>query len=183
MSAESQRRYRERHPDRVQATQRAYYARRHLRYRLPDPEQFWSRITRSEGCWEWPGTRNPKGYGYVSGGFYRMFAHRAAWELAFGPIPKDLCVLHRCDNPPCVRPDHLWLGTIADNNADMAAKGRASRKPRQFGEQHHAALITAADVHHIRESSARGIDLAMQFGISPSTISAIRHRRKWRHLR
>jgi hypothetical protein len=90
-------------------------------------ERLWGRVLRSDGCWEFTGTRNGMGYGVLGrhgrrGG--NVLAHRAAWELTFGPVPAELCVLHRCDNPPCVRPDHLWLGTRMDNNRDMVAKGR-----------------------------------------------------------
>lgn len=77
-------------------------------------------------CWEWTAARHPSGYGtfYFNGKWSR--AHRTAWELANGPIPEGLLVLHRCDNPPCVNPRHLWLGTDADNTRDMIAKGRGN---------------------------------------------------------
>lgn len=94
-------------------------------------ERFWSKVQKSEGCWEWQGERRPGAfcYGrfeqYLDGEILRVAAHRMAWTLEHGPIPQGLCVLHRCDNPPCVRPDHLFLGTMADNTHDMMAKGRA----------------------------------------------------------
>lgn len=84
------------------------------------------------GCVEFTGARTPKGYGkfYMNGRLH--FAHRAAWELANGPIPEGVFVLHRCDNPSCCNVDHLWLGTAADNTADMMAK----RRHRSFGRTH-----------------------------------------------
>jgi len=93
-------------------------------------ERFWSRVDKSGDCWIWTGYRDRKTYGIVErrrDGRRETRAHRWAWILTHGPIPDGLFVLHRCDNPPCVRPDHLWLGTTDDNMADMAAKGRAHR--------------------------------------------------------
>lgn len=77
------------------------------------------------GCWLWTGSVNSKGYGRIWYPPHRfVFVHRLAWTLAYGPVPDGLCVLHRCDTPRCVRPDHLFLGTIRDNNHDMMRKGR-----------------------------------------------------------
>lgn len=85
---------------------------------------------RSDGCWVWSGTINrTTGYGSLTVERKSRYAHRLAWELDHGPIPAGLCVLHRCDNRRCVRPDHLFLGTFADNTRDMMAKGEA----RQHG--------------------------------------------------
>lgn len=85
---------------------------------------FWSRVKKSDGCWEWMGNRGPRGYGTikVAGKVYRT--HRYAYALVNGPIPEGYFVCHRCDNPPCCRPDHLFLGTAKDNNHDMMRKGR-----------------------------------------------------------
>lgn len=98
--------------------------------RVPRPPavRMWARIDRSDSnaCWEWPGARHGKGYGLLfdrlTGTHWRT--HRLAWTAANGPIPAGLMVLHRCDNPPCVNPAHLWLGTNAENARDMVAKGR-----------------------------------------------------------
>jgi hypothetical protein len=76
------------------------------------------------GCWEWDAMRDRKGYGILMSGPKRLRAHRISYEIHFGPIPDGLFILHRCDNPPCVNPAHLFLGTLADNNRDKTAKGR-----------------------------------------------------------
>lgn len=107
----------------------------------------------------------------------RESAHRRAWRLTYGPIPPGLCVLHRCDNRRCVNPTHLFLGTHADNNADMAAKGRAAQ-----GAGHYRAKFSEADIVEIIESAATGRSLAARFGVSESTIAKIRNGRRWKPL-
>ena len=89
-------------------------------------ERFWTRVVGdlATGCWLWTGPRFREGYGSLSYGPLRIRAHRFSWELHVGPIPEGLVVCHRCDNPPCVRPDHLFLGTQSDNLHDAVAKGR-----------------------------------------------------------
>lgn len=93
-------------------------------------QRFWRQIEKSDGCWNWAGLRNKFGYGRLTSsgkGARDLVAHRVSWEFHHGQIPNDLCVLHKCDNPPCVNPDHLFLGTKADNNADKVAKDRQAR--------------------------------------------------------
>jgi hypothetical protein len=87
--------------------------------------RFWAKVQRGEGCWEWQGANNGKGYGcFGKEGSRPYYAHRFSWELHAGPIPDGLFVLHRCDNRRCVNPEHLFLGTQGDNMRDMIAKGR-----------------------------------------------------------
>lgn len=95
---------------------------------VPLHVRFWAKVSKSDGCWEWIGRKDGGGYGKVyDEGKRDLCAHRVAWALTYGPAPHDAQVLHRCDNPACVRPDHLFLGTNTDNMRDMVAKGRHSQ--------------------------------------------------------
>jgi hypothetical protein len=91
-------------------------------------ERFWKRVHKSDGCWEFSGGRHQFGYGLIQANHKCVGAHRVSWEIHFGPIPDGLWVLHACDNPSCVRPDHLFLGTVGDNTRDASAKGRLHRQ-------------------------------------------------------
>lgn len=90
-------------------------------------ERLWDFVEKTDGCWEWTGARNEDGYGRLYTAGENWFTHRYSWVLHNGPIPDGLWVLHHCDNPPCIRPDHLFLGTAATNVADMVAKDRQSK--------------------------------------------------------
>ncbi len=135
---------------------------------IPDP---------NTGCWLWVGTWNQRGYGTVRRGHHGILAHRLSWELHNGPIPKGLCVCHKCDTPACVNHKHLFLGTQKDNFDDCYNKKR-----HQHGEKHCRAKLKEADVIAIRHDSRPMTVLAATFHVSPNTISAIRHNRSWKHL-
>jgi hypothetical protein len=134
-------------------------------------------------CWPWTGSRRVAGwYGqWKAGDGSPEQTHRAAWRLFVGPIPEGGRILHRCDNPICVNPDHLFLGSQADNVKDMWVKNRAN--PRQtHGEKHWSAKLTAEKVQEIRGSNDRDADLAVKYGVARSTICDIRKRRIWKHV-
>lgn len=125
---------------------------------------------KANGCHEFDGAKNDKGYGNVRRDGIWWKAHRYSWVLHNGPITDGLWVLHKCDNPPCINPDHLFLGDRQANVDDMIAKGRAIKT---FGEDHPHVKLTDNDVERIREAhlfGARQIDLAAVYGTYQGTI-------------
>lgn len=135
---------------------------------------------RQNGCWIWKAGIKADGYGFLwikKGN--TVLAHRLSYELFVGQIPKGLFVCHRCDNPPCVNPDHLFLGTHAENMADCAIKGRY---PDRKGEKHPMAKLTEPMVLEILRSSESHKELAERFGISQGNISQIKTGSSWNHI-
>lgn len=132
-------------------------------------------------CWEWHGQVANTGYGRVSyGKSRRMLAHRASYQIHRGSIPNGMVVCHKCDNPICVNPDHLFLGTQTDNMADKQQKGRQAK-----GEKSGPSKLTRSQVKEIRAQYQRGAlqeDLAAQFGVVRSHISQIVNRKTWKHI-
>lgn len=141
--------------------------------------RFFSKVEKTGECWEWKGARAPKGYGafWMNGKVHR--AHRAAWLLERGD-PGELHVLHRCDNPMCVRVEHLFLGTNAENHADKVLKGRQVR-----GQSHRGAKLTASHVRRIRAEHDAGVSyraLGRRYGVSTSTAFDAVNGIQWRHV-
>jgi hypothetical protein len=187
---------------------------------LPFDERFWRKVDRNGPipehapglgpCWDWTGHRNRAGYGGVKrDGAGSSLTHRVAWELVIGPIPEGLDLLHKCDRPSCVNPDHLRPGTHAENMADMKAKGRnyvrstfppvppehRARGDRHWsrtnpekiprGEASKRAKVTEDQVRAIRQMRAAGAprsEVAAAFGVSPSLVSAICLGQIWKHV-
>lgn len=132
------------------------------------------RVDDATGCWIWTAATMGSGYGVVRHHGHLTGAHRVSWELRNGLIPEGAVILHRCDNPPCVNPDHLSVGTHADNMADMKAKGRQGR-----------AKLTPDDVRAIRQAFIRGSrlfgvrGLARRFGVSRRAIDFVVRGESW----
>jgi|SRR5262245_13657245 len=157
----------------------------------PLAERFWEKVLRGhpDACWIWRAATQGTGYGKfgLPGGRF-VLAHRMAWELTHGPIPDGLSVCHTCDVRLCCNPRHLFLGTTADNLADMRAKGRGTPPPPSpalKGEQHGRARLTEAEVTAIRNDYGPGTSirvLAERYGVSPQNIHRIVTRKMWTHL-
>jgi len=150
--------------------------------RLPPKERFAAKwkLDEATGCWVWTAGMQLNGYGRFKLPGKNATAHRASWELHHGPIAKGMFVLHRCDRPACVNPEHLRLGTHAENMADMRAKQRQNRGARQ-----HAAKLTEAMVYGIRAMLKHGAsqeECGQIFGVNRSTIQDIEVRSSWHHL-
>lgn len=149
--------------------------------------RFWAKVQRSDACWLWTGCRNRLGYGRIACGgvtFNSILANRASWILHFGPIPEGKCVLHSCDNPPCVNPNHLFLGTHDDNMKDMVLKERATCADHH-GEANGQAKLTTGQVQEIRLLYAAGDltqrELGKQFHVARRTVGAITSGTNWKH--
>lgn len=139
------------------------------------------------GCCLWERFVDHSGYGRVGAVWTReAFAHRVSWELARGPIPSGMKVLHRCDVPGCVNPDHLFLGTQADNVADMIAKGRSRPPAPRLGSANVCARLNEDQVWAIRELLRHKVfsqrAIAEDFGVGAMTISRIANNQTWRHV-
>lgn len=139
----------------------------------------------NSGCFLWTGSVDQTGYGKMrvgTAGIDRrtVWAHRLSWELTNQKVPDGLCVCHRCDVRACVNPAHLFLGTKADNSADMVRKGRGGRPAVMRGARNGNAKITMEVADAIRASALGVVRAARQFGISPSQVHAIRSGKNWR---
>lgn len=162
---------------------------------------FWIRVVKTETCWIWNGFINDWGYGKLSvrvdGRIYSLGAHRISYEIHKGAIPDGLCVCHSCDNPKCVNPDHLWIGTHADNSHDRDKKGRqvphcgdkngARIHPERMtkGEDNHFSKLTENSVREIRSLCASGmgrLQVANIFNVSRDNVRMIVLRKTWKHV-
>lgn len=148
-------------------------------------------IDDASGCWNWTGYKNAKGYGMIAGPINgkryvpagaNMLAHRVSWIVHRGDIPDGegahgTVVMHKCDNPACVNPDHLQLGTQADNVRDMLEKGRRPPRKVKYGIEHHRSVVTSqADIDLICSTQGNTKALAEKLGVSISTIKKVRRK-------
>lgn len=170
-----------------------------------DAARFWKKVVHGDGCWLWSASKDRDGYGWFSIHGQSIAAHRAVWLLTRGELPVGAFVLHRCDVPACVRPDHLFLGDAKANAEDCVAKGRKPVGDRNGsrtcpdrlvrGEAHPDAKLTDDQVREIRALGAPLIgrgrgkwpglswrDLACRFGVSDVMVKKITMRHNWRHV-
>lgn len=138
-------------------------------------ETFSKWLIKSDGCWLWSGARDKDGYGIFTYARASYRAAKVALELDGRPVPKGLYACHTCDNPPCVRPDHLYPGTPIQNSADARARGRLAIGSKR-------STLTEADVLAIRAASGTHESIAAHYGVSRPAISLIRERKTWRHV-
>lgn len=181
--------------------------------KLEEIERFFSRVNRlgDNDCWMWMAGKDQDGYGAFRLNGKQRRAHRLSWEIYYGEIPAGRCVLHRCDHPSCVNPNHLFIGSVAENNTDRAIKKRSAygerngarkyrdrvsaavkkarvEKPEVFvrGERCHTSKLTVEQVKQIRSLYASGeknqVQLAEMFGISQANISYLILRKSWKHI-
>ena len=144
-------------------------------------ERFWSKVDigATDKCWEWMSYKNVLGYGRFHTAGKHHLAHRLSWKFTYGDIPGGMCVCHHCDNPSCVNPRHLFLGTPKDNRRDAIRKGRVPSR----GEKNNRSKLTENDVREIRKRLAQGElsqrDIGNEFGVSNQTVSNIKLGKNW----
>lgn len=165
-------------------------------------DRFWANVVKTDSCWLWTGDADKDGYGRIGRSGAQIRAHRFSYEIHNGAIPQGMLVCHTCDTPACVRPDHLWLGTAADNNEDMGRKGRRGavarektllyqnpeRSPSHIdpkitqGENNGRAKLTWEQVSEIRSLSGSlgTVELAQRYGISRGNIRRIVTGKYWK---
>lgn len=146
-----------------------------------DKVRFWKKVKKSRGCWKWTAGADENGYGMfkIRGATYR--AHRVSFSLAGQSLPDGQCVLHECDNPPCVNPKHLFAGTQNENTADRVCKRRSA-----VGNSVNTAKLTAERVIAMRTRYSQGNismqQLADEYGVAQPTVWFVLNRRTWKHV-
>lgn len=153
---------------------------------LSDEERFWEKVNKKsdDECWEWLGSLLYKWqYGVFCVGGGSTLAHRYSWKLHFGEIPPGMLVCHKCDNPPCVNPKHLFLGTGTDNMIDMVNKGRQAPVSE---DKNPNAKLSREDVIQIKtlhsSGNLSGAELARKFGVKPETVYHILNGMIWKNV-
>lgn len=141
-------------------------------------ERFLSKVAKTESCWLWTGGKSGRGYGAFRSPDEKK-AHRFSYSRYVGQIPQGLSVCHRCDNPACVNPDHLFVGTHTDNMKDKMSKGRGNHL---VGTKHPRSKLTESQVLAIRADNRRQVEIAESYGIKQAQVSEIKRRIAWTHI-
>ena len=139
--------------------------------------RFWEKVKKTSSCWLWIGNKNKKGYGRFWLQGRNESAQRVSWALVFGRFNRRLYILHKCDNPSCVKPTHLFLGTLADNIVDRENKNRSAK-----GERNGNSKLTIAKVKLIRQSADPVGVIATEFGIDRTQVYNIKKKKQWAHV-
>ena len=145
-------------------------------------QRFWKKVSKTDTCWFWTGKKRPNGYGCIQEagkGSKTLSSHRVSYEIHNGKIPDGLVVMHSCDNPSCVNPEHLSLGTHRENNADMIAKGRKIVVP-SHGEKNGQSRLNLIQVKYIKGCDKTNAALARELNVSPNCIRGVRTGRTWK---
>lgn len=152
-------------------------------------DKFWSKVDKTDKCWLWIAFRNPKGYGqFKPPGQNPKLAHRVSWEMVNGKIPPGMFVCHKCDNPPCVNPEHLYIGTPADNTRDMKNRGRQQwfGNYDRRGSRNYAAKLTEVDIPIIcimnKKLGLSPTEISRKFDVNATTIVRILSGAGWAHV-
>lgn len=150
-------------------------------------ERFWNKVQKTESCWLWTGSLNSDGYAtFHDHGTHSTKAHRFIYEQMFGPIERGLNVCHRCDVRHCVNPEHLFLGTQAENMRDCHRKGRYSSETGQTGSRHHHSKLRESDIPEIRRLREAGVTfkaIGERYGVRDVTIQNIFNGHTWSHVK
>ncbi len=143
--------------------------------KTPILKSFWDRVVKTTTCWLWIGGKNYDGYGHFSR--TNEVAHRFSWKIHNGPIPAGTFVLHKCDNPPCVNPGHLFLGTQKNNREDCCNKMRQA-----YGEKNYGAKLSEQDAINIIKDNRPRKEISAEYGVHVGTIKNIQLGRSWKYL-
>lgn len=145
-------------------------------------ERFWKKVDKSSNCWVWTASKSKRGYGHFKIHSKVWQAHRYSWLIHYGYIPKGLCVCHVCDDPACVNPGHLWIGTQLENMQDKIKKGRLRVG---IGERHGHSKLSNKQVLKIRAIYSKGVtraSLAQKYRVTPANIGNVVNRKTWKHI-
>lgn len=154
--------------------------------RKPLEVRFWEKVNKNgpllidTKCWEWTGAKKKAGYGFIGLNYKNYYAHRLAYEFYYKVLPKEQHVLHKCDNPSCVNPEHLFLGSQVDNMKDMNLKNRHA-----VGEKTNINKLTDKEVIEIRNKYSSGIPnktLCKEYNVSHATIHRVVYKKLWKHI-